>query len=77
MSFTEPVRDAKAAVKVTESDGQESNYLDVYFLEDIVNSDIKTLSKGFSPFSYRLVTLLKRLGSKPLFSYGVIMAGKG
>ena len=37
VNFTEPVRDAKAVVKVIESDGKESNYLDVYFLEDIFN----------------------------------------
>ena len=37
VSFTGPIRDAKAVVKVIESDGKESNYLDVYFLEDIIN----------------------------------------
>ena len=37
VSFTGPVSDAKAVLRVIESDGKESNYLDVYFLEDIIN----------------------------------------
>ena len=37
VSFTGPIRDAKAVVKVTKSNGQESNYLDVYFIDDIIS----------------------------------------